>query len=71
MWEPFEVWMIGDPAALGLHSPIHPADHTHTHTHSRSLFFWGKKGERWWGRRIGREREEEEEEEEGRGGSAG
>lgn len=52
MWAPFEVWMIGDPAALGLHSPIHPADHTHTHT----LFFG--KGKEVVGSQSGRERGE-------------
>lgn len=35
MWAAFEVWMMGDPAAPRLHSPIHPLDHTHT----QSLFF--------------------------------
>ena len=48
MWEPFEVWMMGDPAAPGLHRPIHPPDHTHTHTHAHThitLFvFWEGEG---------------------------
>lgn len=30
MWAAFEVWMMGDPAAPRLHSPIHPLDHTHS-----------------------------------------
>ena len=47
MWEPFEVWMMGDPAAPGLHRPIHPPDHTHTHTHTHNTLCFLGRGRRW------------------------